>query len=75
VYGEAIADSAALRKNDFAVFDRFVTIELQSDFEIRVKLKVETAPNHYRYVRFNTKQLILTPVAHSSKGTNRAPAK
>jgi len=34
--------------------------------------KVETAPKHYRYLRFNTKQLILTPINNSTKGTNRA---
>jgi hypothetical protein len=69
VYGEALADSAALRKDDFAMFDRFVTIEPQGDFEIRVKLKIRTAPKHYRYVRFDTKQLILSPVSYSGRGT------
>ncbi len=73
VYGEPLADSAALGKNDLDMFDRFVTIELQGDFEIRVKLKVETAPRHYRYVRFDTRQLILTPVSYSGKRTNQAP--
>ncbi len=58
VYGKALADSAGLRKNDFGMLDRFVTIEHQDDFEIRARLKIEGALKHYRYVRFNTQQLI-----------------
>lgn len=71
VYGQALADSTALRNNDLAMLDRFVTIELRGDFEIGAKLKIETAPRHYRYVRFNTRQLTLTPISYTGNGRSR----
>jgi hypothetical protein len=75
VYGETLADSAALGKNDLSTFDRFLTLEWHADdaVDVKVKIKIKTAPKRHRYVRFNTRQVIMTPVSYSGKRTHQAP--
>ncbi len=74
IYGETLANSAALGRNDLGVFDRFVTVEWHAEdapyFPIRAKIKIKAGPGHYRYVRLHAPQLILSPVSYSAKGTN-----
>jgi len=77
VHAEILADSAALGKNDLRLFDRFLTVERHAEdapyFRIKVKIRIKTAPKHYRYVRLNTRQVILTPVSYAGKRANQKP--